>query len=59
MRAVSRHAHASGVWGIASLGLALLAALYWALSRLHRTAGAQRTLLAQLAISMLFGLLIV
>ena len=58
-RAAYRYALLADLSGSVSLGLALLAAVYWASARLHREAGTQRTLLALLAVYLLLLLLVV
>ena len=47
------------LWGIVSFVLALLAAVYWVSTRLHREAGGQRLLLALLAVYLLLLLIVV
>ncbi len=52
-----RYARLAKQWGIVSLGLALVAALYWPLACLHREAGAQTGLGALLVVYVLLLLL--
>jgi hypothetical protein len=54
-----RYARWCGLWGSASLVLALLAAVYWVSARLHRESGGQRLLLALLAVYLLLLLVMV
>jgi hypothetical protein len=54
-----RYVRWCGLWGSASLVLALLAAVYWVSARLHRESGGQGLLLALLAVYLLLLLVIV
>jgi hypothetical protein len=54
-----RYARLADLWGGVSLGSALFTAVYWASARLHREAGAQRTLVALLTVYLLLLLLVV
>jgi hypothetical protein len=54
-----RYARLADLWGGASLGLALLTAVYWASACRHREAGDHRILVALLAVYLLLLLLVV